>query len=111
MPNPLGSTCKPADSTGSWVFTVKFSECNVAGTTLTNPDGDGIDYLQYALYLNYDNAIASGQGIGSLQALGQTAIKCRVPLRIQENAIAGLISLNDGDYIPGFISLTLLINP
>ena len=40
------------------------------------------------------------QGYGFLQALGQTAVKCRVPLRVQENAVAGAITITDGDYIP-----------
>ena len=48
------------------------------------------------------------KGIGSLQTIGQTSVKCRIPLTIQENAVGGQISINDGDYIPDTVSVLKL---
>ena len=51
------------------------------------------------MYLNFDNPIATANGNGNIQQLGQTKITCKIPANFQENA-SGSITISDADLIP-----------
>mgnify|MGYP000254614023 CR=1 FL=1 len=75
MPDSLGSTCGAVGTTGSWVFSFAFTECNVVATgpyASTDPnDPTGVAWYTYSAYLNYDSGIVRSLGTGNLRQMGQ----------------------------------------
>ena len=76
MPDPLGATCGAVGTTGSWVYTFDFTECNVGPATgvpaATNPnDPLAVLWWTYSVYLNYDHAIDRTVGNGNLLQMDQ----------------------------------------
>ena len=102
-PADVGAACLPLDSTldddsFAWQYTVPFSDCNQAGPVDSEPDANGIEWFEYALYLNYVAAINPDFGVGNLQQLEQTVLSCRIPSNMQENAMTGDITIGtDGE--------------
>ena len=79
-----------------WQYTPTFTDCNQGVAVVTAADDNGVQWYEYALYLNYVAAINPSHGTGSLQQLEQTTLKCRVPANMQENAMIGDITIVNG---------------
>jgi len=92
----IDSECKPVATNGEWVYTVAFTQCNLADAVKGVVDtSTGIAWHTYSLYLNYDRTLS--QPGWNLQQLDQTLIQCRIPANLQENAIPGDITITDAD--------------
>ena len=92
-----GTSCAAVGSSGVWTYTVGFAECGILAPVLSVADTNGIKWYTYGVYINYDNEIDAAQGTGNLQQLDQTLVECRIPANLQENAVAGDISLSDSN--------------
>ena len=95
----VDTDCTADGTSGSWQFVTPFSKCGVVvPTTAGAADGNGISWYEYDIYLNFDSSIATANGNGNIQQLGQTKITCKIPANFQENG-AGVVTLTDPDII------------